>query len=54
MQTIIFAIGFFMFVSAVIEGIDRSSKRRSAPLEDMDIMYRYVGGMLLMIASLFF
>jgi hypothetical protein len=54
MQTIIFAIGFFIFVSAIVEGIDRASKRRSAPLEDMDIMYRYVGGMLLMIASLFF
>ena len=54
MQAILFVIGLFIFVSAIVEGIGRTSKKRSSPLEDMDIMYSYVGGMLLMIASLFF
>lgn len=55
MQGIIFTIGLVLFISAWVKGLDRAKQRRiHSSMEDMDVMYAYVGGMLLMIASLFF
>lgn len=55
MQGVIFGIGLFLFVSAWVKGLGRANQRRiHSSMEDMDVMYAYVGGMLLMIASLFF